>query len=258
MTRIPRSPTLLLTVALTLAGPATLPALQDTEQAAAPGAFDRPVLRAGRATSEIAVDGVLDEAGWSAAARIPVDVEWFPGDNVAAPVETVALVTYDDHDVFIGFEAADPEPGRIRAHLMDRDGIKLTGKKDRHAFGLFASSDDVNALVIPGNQGSASAFLEESVTGSVARYRRDLGRNSSLGVLYAGREGNDYHNRVGGLDAFIRFSGTDTLAVQVLHSDTRYPEALAERFGQQHGAFGGDALEIDYNHFAREWLWSLS
>lgn len=76
-----------------------------------------------RATSEVAIDGVLDEPAWSDATEISIDYEWYPGDNVEPPVRTVAYVTYDDRNVYIGFRAWDPEPSRIRAHLMDRDQI---------------------------------------------------------------------------------------------------------------------------------------
>lgn len=466
------------------------------EEGAPEAAVQRPLFTAGRATSKIEVDGVLDEAGWEAAARIPVVVEWFPGDNVNAPVETVALLTYDDGNIYVGFEASDPEPGKIRAHLMDRDqiftfvqddhvtlqldtfdderrafqfrvnplgiqadaifsqaegvedfswdiiwksagrihdggytieialpvsqlrfpggggvqtwgvdlgrsyprdsrhriaaarldrnngcilcqvprvtgiqglqpgrnleidptvtatrtdrrdafpdgplesgdadydpglsvrwgvtpdltlnatirpdfsqieadaaqldvnerfalffpekrpffleaidlfatplqavftrtvadpewGVKLTGKIDRNALGLFATRDEVNSLLIPSNQGSRSVFLEEKTVGSVLRYRRDLGRNSSIGALYAGREGDDYHNRVVGLDGFLRFSGTDTLAVQYLRSQTLYPDSVVEAFGQSDEEIEGGALELNYLHGARNWIWNL-
>jgi hypothetical protein len=457
---------------------------------------ERPLFAARRATSKIEVDGVLDETGWQAAARIPVAVEWFPGDNVTAPVETVAFLTYDDDNIYVGFEASDPEPEKIRAHLMDRDqistfvqddhvtlqldtfdderrafqfrvnplgiqadaifsqaegvedfswdiiwesagriheggytveialpvsqlrfpggggvqtwgvdlgrswprgsrhriaaarldrnngcilcqvprvtgieglepgrnleidptvtatrtdsreafpdgplesgdpnydpglsvrwgvtpdltlnatirpdfsqieadaaqldvnerfalffpekrpffleaidlfatplqavftrtvadpewGVKLTGKVDGSSLGLFATQDEVNSLLIPSNQGSRSVFLEEKIVGSVLRYRRDLGRNSSIGALYAGREGDDYHNRVVGLDGFLRFSGTDTLAIQYLRSQTLYPESVVEDFGQSDEEIEGGALEVNYQHGARNWLWSL-
>ena len=74
-----------------------------------------------RATSEIRIDGVLDEPAWERATAIPVDHEWFPSDNVPAPVTTTALVTYDGERLYVAFRAADPEPGKIRARFADRD-----------------------------------------------------------------------------------------------------------------------------------------
>jgi hypothetical protein len=71
--------------------------------------------------SRIKVDGILDEPGWQAAPVIPLPFEWTPGDNIPAPVKTECLVTYDLHNLYVGFRLFDPEPRKIRAHLMDRD-----------------------------------------------------------------------------------------------------------------------------------------
>lgn len=73
------------------------------------------------ATSPIVVDGRLDEPAWQAAAAVPVPWEWFPQDNAAAPVETVALVTFDAERLYVGFRVRDPRPAEIRAHYADRD-----------------------------------------------------------------------------------------------------------------------------------------
>ena len=49
--------------------------------------------------------------------------------------------------------------------IVDPDwGIKLTGKQAGNAVGVFAARDSVNGLVLPGNQFSRSAFLEDEVT----------------------------------------------------------------------------------------------
>ena len=37
-----------------------------------------------RATSEIFIDGALDEPAWLDATEISIDYEWFPGDNIEA------------------------------------------------------------------------------------------------------------------------------------------------------------------------------
>jgi hypothetical protein len=63
----------------------------------------------------------LDEAAWANAAVIPVNIEFRPGENTPAPVETTCLLTYDDRALYAAFRAADPRPAEIRAHLSDRD-----------------------------------------------------------------------------------------------------------------------------------------
>jgi hypothetical protein len=65
-------------------------------------------------------------------------------------------------------------------------GIKLTGKQGGNGIGVFATRDDINNLLLPSNQESAFAHLDQNVTGSVLRYRRDVGSGSILGVLYTG------------------------------------------------------------------------
>ena len=449
-----------------------------------------------RATSEITIDGVLDEPAWREAAAIELAYEWLPGDNVAPPVETTALVTFDGANLLIGFRAHDPRPGRIRAHLMDRDqidtlvqddyvtvfvdtfndqrryfqfrvnplgvqadalssevdrsedwswdmiwesrgritadgyeveialpfnqlrfpnsqgpqtwgidvgrsyprssrhqinasgrdrnqscwvcqfqkitgieglspgrnveldptltasrtdqldsfpdgnllqgdeeteagltvrwgitpnlsltgtanpdfsqveadaaqldinerfalffpekrpfflegvsyfnvlnrvvftrtlvdpdwGLKLTGKRGRNGLGFFAAEDAVNSLVFPSNQGSQSVVLRDSVRSAVLRYRRDVGESSDFGFLYTGREGDGYHNHVVGFDGFFRPRETDTLIVQYLRSDTRYPASVAAEFAQPGGSFDDSLWEVRYERDTRNWNWAV-
>jgi hypothetical protein len=449
-----------------------------------------------RATSEISVDGELDEPAWQEAAVIPLPYEYFPGNNIAPPVETEGLVTYDDSRLYIAFRAFDPEPRRVRAHLMARDeidtfvqddhvsimldtfnderrafqfgvnplgvqadaifsevdgiedwswdmiwasagkvtsdgyvvevsfpfeqlrfqktqeiqtwgielgrsyprssrhritdsprdrdrsciicqfnkitgleglepgrnleldptvtatrtdeldefpegdleeanqdaeagltirwgitpnmallgainpdfsqveadvaqlnvnerfalffeerrpfflegidffstpinavhtrtvfdpdwGIKLTGKQKRNALGVFVADDAVNGFLIPSNQETESVFLEDGVRSGVFRYRRDIGSTSTLGVLYTGREGDDYHNRVGGLDGFIRATEKDTIEFQYLRSDTLYPEEVATEYDQELGSFSDYAFQFEYSHDETNWFWEL-
>jgi hypothetical protein len=135
-------------------------------------------------------------------------------------------------------------------------GAKATTKSGRNLAGVFVTRDAVNSLILPSNQSSSTASLDENVTGSVLRYRRDVGAGSTLGVLYAGREAGDYHNRVGGADGFFRLSATDSVKFQYLRSDTQYPDAIVHGLGQRADAFPGNALDAQYDHIARSWYWS--
>jgi hypothetical protein len=132
-------------------------------------------------------------------------------------------------------------------------GVKVNLKEERNAVGLFVNRDAQNNLILPANQGSRFAFLDEAVTSGVLRYRRDVGERSALGVLYTGRESADYHNRVGGLDGFFRFTPSDTVRVQFLDSNTLYPRRVAVENQQDPGAFGGTAWHAQYDHFAESW-----
>jgi hypothetical protein len=73
------------------------------------------------APSKVKIDGVLDEEAWQKAAVMKLLYEWTPGDNAPPPVDTDCLVTYDRDKFYIAFRCFDPEPKKIRAHLMDRD-----------------------------------------------------------------------------------------------------------------------------------------
>jgi hypothetical protein len=75
------------------------------------------------ASSPIRIDARLDEAAWQDATAIPVSYEWYPSDNSAAPVETQALLTYDQHNLYVAFRAKDPQPDRIRARYGERDAV---------------------------------------------------------------------------------------------------------------------------------------
>ena len=137
-------------------------------------------------------------------------------------------------------------------------GLKLSGKAGRNGGGVFVTRDTVNNLLIPSNQGSAFASVDQDVDGGVFRYRRDIGANSTLGVLYTGREADDYHNRVGGLDGFFRLSPTNEVRFQYLRSDTLYPESIASAFDQPFRSFDGDAIFAEYQHNSRKWIGAVS
>ena len=74
-----------------------------------------------KASSNIKIDGDLNEEAWTSATVLPLPFEWTPGENIPAPVKTECFVTYDTHNLYVAFRCFDPEPLKIRAHLMDRD-----------------------------------------------------------------------------------------------------------------------------------------
>ncbi len=75
-----------------------------------------------KADGPIRIDAQLDEPAWANAVPVPVAYEWYPSDNTAAPVETQALVTYDERNLYVAFRAKDPKPALIRARHHERDG----------------------------------------------------------------------------------------------------------------------------------------
>jgi Domain of unknown function (DUF5916)/Carbohydrate family 9 binding domain-like len=81
----------------------------------------------------IRIDAQLDEPAWASAVAVPVGYEWYPGDNIPAPVETEALVTYDERNLYVAFRAKDPKPELIRARHHERDG----GGEDDDVVGFY-------------------------------------------------------------------------------------------------------------------------
>jgi hypothetical protein len=133
-------------------------------------------------------------------------------------------------------------------------GVKLTGKQGGNAIGVFVTRDSINNLVFPANEGSSEASLDDDVSTVVGRYRRDIGSSSTVGVLYAGREGAGYHNRQLGADLFWRPTLSDAFRVQYIRTDTQYPEAVASDYGQPKEAFAGNGTWIDYQHITEKWM----
>src|SRR5437868_8824953 len=82
-----------------------------------------PRLKLSRISSPIAIDGDLSDAGWREATVAPIAYEIQPGDNVAPPVKTIARVGYDDRFFYASFWCEEPNPAKIRAPYVDRDGI---------------------------------------------------------------------------------------------------------------------------------------
>jgi hypothetical protein len=82
-----------------------------------------PTLHIQRAAGPIAIDGVLDDIGWTAAVSIDEWYETRPGDNVVPKVKNHGRVTYDSDALYVALELDDPDPSAIRAPVTDRDHL---------------------------------------------------------------------------------------------------------------------------------------
>jgi len=133
-------------------------------------------------------------------------------------------------------------------------GAKVTGRQGATSAGVFVTRDRLNNLLFPSNEGSSSTTIDTGVTTLVGRARRDVGNRATIGALVTSRAGGDYYNRVAGADAFWRATPSDSIRVQFIRSDTRYPEQTAAEFGQPAGAFEGNAFHVEYQHVARQWI----
>ncbi len=138
-------------------------------------------------------------------------------------------------------------------------GFKFTGKQGKNVIGVFAAEDEnrENNLFIPGSQSNAFASIDDDILSGVLRFRRDIGKSSTIGMLYTGRDSTDYHNHVVGLDASLVINQKNDLTIQVLHSDTRYPDAIWMANGQPSGSFDDEAFIFDWNRITRNLIVSL-
>jgi hypothetical protein len=97
-------------------------------------------------------------------------------------------------------------------------GIRLTGKDGPYSVGVMSADDRSPGLAIPDyfpNSGIRSYF-------TIARASRDIGRQSSVGALYTDWEcpTTGEFNRVGGVDARVKFSPNWTLDGQAVTSSS--------------------------------------
>ena len=74
----------------------------------------------------IRLDGRLDHPAWQRAPMHADFVQKFPEPGPKPLHETRVRVLYDDEALYVGIEALDPEPARIRAPLVRHDGVNRT------------------------------------------------------------------------------------------------------------------------------------
>ena len=61
-------------------------------------------------------------------------------------------------------------------------------------------ADDDSNILLPTNQGSGFANLNDKTKAAVARYQYDIGQQGTIGVTSTHRESSDYHNTVLSVD----------------------------------------------------------
>ena len=123
--------------------------------AAAAAPPDLPPVAVRQTTGSIQVDGDLSDPGWKDAAVIDQFWETQPGDNVPPKVPTRALVAYDSKYLYIGIDARDPEPAKIRAPYVDRD--QIVGTDDNVAVFLDTRNDRRSAVELRVNPRGSQA-----------------------------------------------------------------------------------------------------
>ncbi len=109
-------------------------------------------------------------------------------------------------------------------------GAKLTGRENKHAFGLFITDDQDTNILIPGNRSSSVATIAAESKAAALRYRYSYNDDITLGWISTLRSGENYSNSVNGIDARFRLNTYDVFKFQSLISQTEYPDDLFQQF----------------------------
>lgn len=227
-------------------------------------AFPNGPLEAGNVKAEPGLDlrwGVTPNLSLNATAN--PDFSQVEADVAQLDVNTRFALFYPERRPFFlegsDFFATPIQAVFTRTVADPTGGLKLTGKWGGAGVGVFAAHDRVTNLLFPSNQGTGSTSLEANTVSTALRYRHDVGSSSNVGVLYTGREGADgYANRVTGADASLQLTPASSLRLQALVSQTSYPDAVAQQFGQPLGRFVGSGLQARYGYETRNWIGALA
>jgi hypothetical protein len=95
-------------------------------------------------------------------------------------------------------------------------GARLTGKDGPWAIGMLVANDRSPAEEVP----ISDPLAQSKAYFAVGRVSRDIGKQSSIGVMYTDRELDRYFNRVGGIDGQIRINDHWTTSFQGVLSST--------------------------------------
>lgn len=79
------------------------------------------MMRIKKATGEIKLDGKLDEPDWKTADGACEFQQTFPYDSSLAETHTEVMLTYDDHNLYVGAICYDALPGKYVIQSLKRD-----------------------------------------------------------------------------------------------------------------------------------------
>lgn len=145
--------------------------------------------------------------------------------------------------------------------IADPDfGLRVTGRTGSGAYGAIIARDAAPQVLIPGTQRSSFMPLDENANVAAARYRHDISTDFSIGAIGTFRQGDDYANNMAGADARWR-KGAHTASAQFLHSQSEYPDAIANRYADDLGddrTPSGNAWRAEYEFSNRNWGFNAS
>ncbi len=134
--------------------------------------------------------------------------------------------------------------------IVDPDvAVKLSGKRGKNTFGLLLASDNAPGNFSqderndPNSLASIARFIDKNAYIGVLRLKRDVGKESNIGVLFTTYNFIEQHNQLGGIDGRIKISKQKTLTFQVIGTTSRRcffdPVLDAHRPDPSEGCFAG-------------------
>jgi hypothetical protein len=117
-------------------------------------------------------------------------------------------------------------------------GVRLTGKDGPWAVGLLVAED-----ASPGkNAAPTDPLLGKNAYFAIGRVSRDIGSQSSLGLMYTDREVDGFFNRVGGIDGRLKLNSNWVANFQGVLSSTY--NLIDDAFNTNGGYQSGSAAEV--------------
>ncbi|WP_166421202.1 carbohydrate binding family 9 domain-containing protein [Pseudoalteromonas sp. Z1A8] len=209
----------------------TLTTLRNDNKSELPGNWDN-----GDIDTEVGLDlrwGLTKDAVLNA--TINPDFSQVETDSLELDVNTTYSIYYAEKRPFF-LDGASYFKSSLFELLYTRTiaeptlGAKLTGKTGDHSYALMLADDDNSNILLPSNQGSGFANLNEKTNAVAGRYQFDNGEQGTIGISSTHRESDDYHNTVLSVDGSYWFNQSDTLLYQVSSADTRNSEFLIENY----------------------------
>jgi hypothetical protein len=138
-------------------------------------------------------------------------------------------------------------------------GARLTGKQGPWTMGLFVADDrSAGQRVLPGDP-----FFGQRAYFAVGRVAYDVGRNSTIGLIYTDREFSGDYNHVGGLDFNFKLNKNWNMFYRgVVGSTFDHTQTTPYFFGSDHdGGFIGQGERFtgffEYQDISREFFTAL-
>jgi hypothetical protein len=123
-------------------------------------------------------------------------------------------------------------------------GVRMTGKDGPWAVGLLVAD-----TASPGERVDATnPLFDRHALYAVGRVSRDIGSQSSIGLLFTDREVNGFYNQVGSIDGRFTLNSHWTLNAQGVLSATLNPnQGVFNQFNTTGGYQAGNAAEVVLN-----------